>query len=412
MSLVFERPYEFVPPIKRTFWPWLVQRLRLYDRHLRKNEGVIDFEIRHLERLKSSLDAGHGIILAPNHCRYADPLILGWVARELGIHVHAMASWHLFNQNRFETFALRAMGAFSVFREGNDRQSIEMAVNVLVEGVRPLILFPEGTMNRTNDSLKPLLDGVAFIARTAAKRRQKRLTESNGNGSAKGGKVVIHPVGIKYLCVGDIDQWAHQQLDTFEKQLGWSHMPKRDIRRRTIQLAEAQLALKEAQYFGRSQNGDLPTRRDALIEHLLEITEAEMELETDSSDVRERVRQIRSAVSSRFFDTETAAESKRNLRRHVVAADLAQAISSFPDNYVMAGEATDTRIVETIQRLQETVHGKADQSMPLKAVMEFAPAIGVSPKRPPRGEPDPVMQSLTESLEEMLERLAHEAKPM
>ena len=173
MSLVFERPYEFVPPIRRTFWPWLVQSLRLYDRHLRKNEGVIECEMRHLDRLKESIDAGHGIVLAPNHCRYADPLILGWPARKLGVHVHAMASWHLFNQNWFESFALRAMGAFSVFREGNDRQSIETAVEVLVQGKRPLILFPEGTMNRTNDSLKPLLDGVAFIARTAAKRRAK-----------------------------------------------------------------------------------------------------------------------------------------------------------------------------------------------------------------------------------------------
>ncbi|MEO1525891.1 MAG: 1-acyl-sn-glycerol-3-phosphate acyltransferase [Planctomycetota bacterium] len=412
MSLVFERPYEFVPPIRRNFWPWLVQSLRLYDRHLRKNEGVIDSEIRHLDRFKASLDAGHGIVLAPNHCRYADPLILGWPARELGIHVHAMASWHLFNQNRFESFALRAMGAFSVFREGNDRQSIETAVDVLVKGTRPLILFPEGTMNRTNDSLKPLLDGVAFIARTAAKRRQKKLAEQNGNADVGSGKVVIHPVGIKYLCIGDIEQWAHRQLDEFEKQLGWTHMPERDVRHRTIQLAEAQLALKEAQYFGRSQNGDLPTRRDALIEHLLAITESEMKLDNASSDVRERVRQIRTAVSTRFFDTETKPEEKRQLRRFVVAADLAQAISSFPDNYVMAGQATDTRIVETIQRLQETVTGKADQSMPLKAVIEFAPAIEVSPKRPPRGEPDPVMQSLTSSLEDMLERLAKEARPV
>ena len=172
------------------------------------------------------------------------------------------------------------------------------------------------------------------------------------------------------------------------------------------------LALKEAQYFGRSQNGDLPSRRDALIAHLLEITESEMQIEKDSNDVRERVRQIRSQVSARFFDPEIPAEQKRDLKRFVVAADLAQAISSFPDNYVMAGEATDTRIVETIQRLQETVHGEADQSMPLKAVMEFAPAIEVSPKRPPRGEPDPVMQSLTQSLEGMLARLSKEAKPV
>lgn len=151
MTVVFERPYQFVPPIRSTWWPWLIQRLRLYDWYLRRKEGVVDYELRGLEHLRRSLDAGHGILLAANHCRYADPLVLGWPARQLGFHVHAMASWHLFNQGPFDAFAIRRMGAFSVFREGNDRQSLETAIDILSSGERPLIIFPEGTTNRTND---------------------------------------------------------------------------------------------------------------------------------------------------------------------------------------------------------------------------------------------------------------------
>ena len=67
------------------------------------------------------------------------------------------------------------MGAFSVNREGVDRQAINMAIEILETAERPLIVFPEGAVSRTNDRLHALLDGVAFIARAAAKRRAKHV---------------------------------------------------------------------------------------------------------------------------------------------------------------------------------------------------------------------------------------------
>lgn len=410
MTVVFERPYEFVPPIRSTFWPWLIQRLRLYDRYLKRNEGVVDYELRGTEHLKRSLNEGHGILLAPNHCRYADPLVMGWPARQLGIHVHAMASWHLFNEGPWERFALRRMGAFSIFREGSDRQSLETAIDILVDAKRPLILFPEGTTNRTNDVLKPLLDGVAFIARTAAKRRAKRHADASGPGDQPGGKVVVHPVAIKYLCIEKIDDWAGRQLDAFERRLGWRRMPRRDIVSRTVQLAEALLALRETQFYGHSCGGELPPRRDALIEFALSSTELQMGLDKTSDEVRERVRLIRSTASARFFESQVDPEIENELRRHVLAADFAQDLSSYPDSYLMSDQVTDTRIVETIQRMQESVNGKADHSIPLKAVIEFAPAIEVDTSRPPKGQRDPLMQSLDDQLTAMLKNLSTEAR--
>src|SRR5690606_18357668 len=101
-----------------------------------------------------------------------------------------------------DRFAIPKMGGFSIWREGLDRQSLDMAVELLAEARRPLLVFPEGTTNRTNDSLQPLLDGVLFIARTALRRREK----------ADGGAVVIHPVGIKYVFQGDIVAWSDRYL--------------------------------------------------------------------------------------------------------------------------------------------------------------------------------------------------------
>ena len=106
-----------------------------------------------------------------------------------------MASWHLFMQDRVQTFLLRRAGAFSIYREGIDRAALNTAIDILAEAQRPLVMFPEGFISRTNDRLNPLLDGVSLIARSAAKKRAKLEPPK---------KVVVHPVAIRYSFHGDI----------------------------------------------------------------------------------------------------------------------------------------------------------------------------------------------------------------
>ena len=108
MQNVFvEKPYRFVPRF-RARWPqWLLLRSGLLGHRLRTREGVVAHEIRQLERLEESLRAGHGILLAPNHPRTADPLVMQYVARRLNTPFYTMASWHLFNQGLLHRCALR-----------------------------------------------------------------------------------------------------------------------------------------------------------------------------------------------------------------------------------------------------------------------------------------------------------------
>src|SRR4029450_5236829 len=108
---------------------------------------------------------------------------------------HVMASWHLFQGSRLYRWAIRALGGFSVNREGVDRQAINMAIELLAEAKRPMVIFPEGATSRTADHLHALLDGVAFIARAAAKKRAKQMPP---------GRVVVHPVAFKYFFAVDI----------------------------------------------------------------------------------------------------------------------------------------------------------------------------------------------------------------
>lgn len=407
MSVVFGRPYRFVPPHRGDLWPAMIQRFRLIDWHLRRNEGVVSHECRWAERFADSLRRGDAVLLAPNHCRYADPIVLGWLARATDTFVYAMASWHLFNQNAWQSFAIRRMGAFSIYREGPDRQSLDTAIRILERAERPLILFPEGTTNRTNDVLKPLLDGVTFIARSAARRREKQT----------GGRVVIHPIGIKYLCHGDFRPWAEEQLHELERQISWKPPRGRSVLDRTLRLAEAMLSLKEIEAFGRSQAGDLRQRRDRLMLRLLGDAEALLAISPDPDDsIRDRVRKIRTEAATRHFSANPwrieAGEVATELEDAVAAADLAQFLLSFPDLYLQPGRVTDTRIVETIQRIQEVIFGKASDSMPLHVVIEVDEAIAVPVEKAPRGQADPLLAELESRLAGMLERLSREARPV
>ena len=342
MTVVFDRPYEFVPPHRGNLWPSFIQTFRIVDRYLKRKEGVVSYECRGLDHLRESLGRGDGILLAPNHCRYADPLVLGWPAREVGTHVYAMASWHLFNKGKFDSFAIRKMGGFSINREGTDRPSLETAIEILAQAERPLILFPEGTTNRTNDVLKPMLEGVSFIARSAARRRKK----------ADSGQVVMHPIAIKYLCVSGFPGWADRQLTRLEQHLGWQKQLGRSFLQRTIRLAEGLLTLQEIQYLGKAQGGSLSDRRDQLIAHLLQVTE-------DRLGNRGARKKRCVTESDRFAPRLPVNTSPRRLtktNRFVcgatwVAADLAQELSSYPDCYLQGEQVTDTRVIETIQRI-------------------------------------------------------------
>ncbi len=66
--------------------------------------------------------------------------------------------------------------------------------------------------------------------------------------------------------------------------------------------------------------------------------------------------------------------------------------------------------METIQLMQESLLGKADVSIALKAVVDFGEPIPVPSERAPRGGEDPVMTQLRSRLVEIVGQLAGEAR--
>src|SRR5277367_4817872 len=77
----FPEPYRFIAPYRSTFWCRIARYL--IPRQLRRNMQVTRWQFQGLDRLRASLAAGAGVMLASNHCRWPDPLVLGTLGIEM-----------------------------------------------------------------------------------------------------------------------------------------------------------------------------------------------------------------------------------------------------------------------------------------------------------------------------------------
>jgi 1-acyl-sn-glycerol-3-phosphate acyltransferase len=394
-KIIVEKPYRFIPPYRTTFWSVIIRALRVHQFYLWRTEGVTSYEVRNVERLRASIDAGHSVLITPNQPRTADPLAMGWLTVEANTHVYSMASWHLFHQNWLNAWAIRAMGGFSVNREGVDRQAINTAIDLLAEGQRPLVIFPEGATSRTADRLQAMLDGVAFIARAAAKKRTKQSPP---------GKVVVHPIAIKYYYGGDIRQAADDVLTDIEHRLTWQ--PQRDLSllARILKVGSALLSLKEIEYLGHSQSGRLAERMGRLMDRLLGPIEQEWFGRVQAGPVVPRVRGLRMKILPDMVVGRVTPDERTRRWQQLAQIYLAQQLSAYPPDYLT--RPTVDRVLEMIEKFEEDLTDKARLHGKLKVVLQMGEAIEVSPERDRKAEIDPLMTAIQASLQAMIDELA------
>lgn len=390
-NLISTQPYRFVPPRANVFWwriiVWWMQR------QLRKSDGVTTWEFRGLDRLRASLDAGSGVLLASNHSRPCDPSMMGLLSKEIGRPFHAMASWHLFLQGRVQRFLLQRVGAFSVYREGMDRESLKCAIRILAETQSPLVIFPEGIVTRNNDRLLDLMDGVSFIARSAAKQRAA---------AAKPSKVVVHPVFVRYFFEGDLTATISPVLEKTEARLSLQAQGRLPLRERIIKTGHALLALKETEYFGSLQSGRVRERLPRLLEHVLGPLEREWNTGRGDQDTMSRVKRLRTAILPDMVRGGlTEAEVARRWRQF---ADLyfAQQLYCYSAEY-LDGTPTPERLLETVDRYEEDLTDKATAHPPLHAVISVGEAIEAAPTRDRGTENDPLADEVQRQLGILLE---------
>jgi 1-acyl-sn-glycerol-3-phosphate acyltransferase len=392
---IVAKPYRFVPPHAGRLWPALLRPAVPLLAWL--YAGVRRVEIRGLEHLTESLTAGHGVMLCPNHPRRGDPLLVSRLSAVAGRPFHYMAAWYLFERlGAVSRWALRRCGAFSVHREGLDREALKSATRILAGGRRPLVVFPEGVVTRLNDRVCPLLDGPAFIARAAARQRAQ---------ASPAGRVVVHPVALKYYFRGDAHAVAERILDDLERRLTWRPQRHRPLVERVYQASRAVMALKEIELFGSTQEGTLPRRIAGYIDALLRPLADEWLGGAGGGSVAERVKRLRGAIVPDLAVGELGEAERARRWGHLSDIHTAQAASFYPGDYV-ASRPTAERILETLERFEEDTAGRCRVLRPFDVVLEVGESLPVTPERAGRaGGEDPLTAHLLGRIQAMLDRL-------
>ena len=108
---------------------------------------------------KDNIPKDGACVLVCNHYRAID---CGFVARAYNKDAFFLAKKELF-KNKLVAKLIKSYGAIPIDRDKPDIKSMLMATKVLKEGHK-LVVFPEGTRNKTQDDLMPLKPGSVVFA--------------------------------------------------------------------------------------------------------------------------------------------------------------------------------------------------------------------------------------------------------
>jgi hypothetical protein len=381
----FAEPYRFIPPHRGLFWPHVAKRT--IPIKLRRSMRVLKWDFEGLDRFRDSLRQGAGVVLASNHCRWADPMVLGMLGVAAGTYLYYLASYHLFKQSRFQGWMLNRIGGFSIWREGVDREAIRESARILADAERPLVLFPEGTWFRQNDRVAPLQDGLALIARQAVRQAER--------------PVLIHPVGLKYWMLEDPRPVLRRRLAHHERRLGWRPQEHLDLVERLEKLGGALLGLKEVEHFGQAQPGTLDERIARLCEsHVSGLEKFYLGREYDGW-VMERVRRLRQRLVRRLH--EGAGDQEARVRRALDDLLFCENVSAQSQDYLRE-HPTLERLTETLERIEETLADDIEVVVaPAAAVVSVGPAIDA--RTVTRDSADPLAPQLRAAIQAQVDHL-------
>jgi hypothetical protein len=363
-KIIIAEKYKFVPPHKGNFFPavlgpwvpWL----------LKKDHGITSVKFLGLEKLAGLVRSGRAVILAPNHCRPPDPMIVSLGAKRAGTNIFTVASWHLFKQTWWQTFLLPRLGVFSIYREGMDRESLRCCVEILTDGRRPLLLFPEGVINRTNDRLGEFMEGLAMVSRLGAKQRADK-------------QITILPVALRYTFKGDLETSVRPVLDELEARLSWTPRQDLTLRQRVDRLAGALLSLKELEYFGAVQQGSSEDRLAGLADRILSPHEELWLRGRKAGGVKARVKALRIAVMPVLLKAGTPVETKELIWSALRDVYLAQQLGNYNTDY-FSYAATETQILETVEKFEEDLKDRVRIFRPMGALMTVCDPVLVGPE--------------------------------
>lgn len=338
-------PYRFRPP-----WidSWMRPLGLMINReiHLRRKYRVRRLVNEGFGRVAELCDAGHAVMLAPNHSDHSDPHVLMEVLRRHGQRPFFMGAREIFEVNRISAWALQSMGVFSVDRDGPDLSAIKTAISLLESSSSPLVMFPEGEIYHHHRRLDPLNEGVASILLKASARLPV------------GKKAWLVPVALRFFHEPSAEATFRPRLSRLEDRIGWLPKPSMPTGERILRLATGVLALKETEYLGFAGQGGIQERLAQLCENLLSIVESRYPRDARAATPPERVRALRFRIRRRLLDADHPPSDgeRAGLLDDLDRVFTALQAHSYIGDYLTADPTVD-RSAEMIMKLEEDLLG-------------------------------------------------------
>ncbi|MDX2037284.1 MAG: lysophospholipid acyltransferase family protein [Isosphaeraceae bacterium] len=369
LPLADELPYRFFPPRASRFWLW-AGRFYWKGTLLRKQRKVMRIEVEGLDRLRSIVGKGDGVLITPNHCDAADGAVMLDLATRIGSPVCFMAAYQvLLNNGRLGRALLPRMGAFPVDREGTDLRAFKTGVEILSSAKLPLVVFPEGEVYHVSDRLTPIREGAASLAVSAA----KKLAEAKRT-------VWIVPAAIKYRFLDSYDPLPDlaRAMDRLESRFTWWPETEASLVARIYRYGEALLGLKELEYHGAVRRGPLHERIARLRDEILDRLEERLGAPRKNETVPVRVKELRRLCIEALSAEDVAPERVRLLRRDLHDLFTVIQLFSYPGDYVREAPTVE-RAAETLLKFEEDLLGYDDAEPvgPRRAIVRIGEPIDV-----------------------------------
>jgi hypothetical protein len=243
--------------------------------------------------------------------------------------------------------------------------------------------------------------GVPFIARAAAKKRAKSGSD--------GKRVVVLPTAIKYLFKGDLNSEIEPILEEIEARLSWRKQRGLSLLNRVYRLGGSLLTLKEMEFFGESGSGDLTSRLQRLIDHLLQPLEEQWVGGRAEESVIHRVKNLRKAILPAMIEGDLSQDEWQSRSDQLADMYLAQQLSLYPPKYIASSPTVD-RLLETVDKFLENLTGEERPHPPITAVVQVGEAIDVDPRTRRGQDGDSLLAAIEGQLGKMLSELASESR--
>jgi hypothetical protein len=372
---------------------------------------VGDDDLATLEAIK-----GKRCLLLPSHSGGFEPFIILHLSKLLGDDYNYLAALEAFEKSPIIGWLMQRIGAYSIIRGTPDRPSFQMTKQLLVNGKRWLVIFPEGQTVWQNDTVMPFQQGVIQLAFKAYEEAVKQDAEAS---------FFCVPISIKYAQLEDMRAQREASLARLESQLfATESLPPLSQYERLRRIGGAVLAANEKKH---SVKPDTETSFDDRIQRLKEtiVRRVELQLElTPRADhtLLDRIRALFNAVDRIVFEEPPESEYEQKLmnERQQAAQDLYEdlwrvlQLVAIYDGYVRESMSVE-RFMDVLCLLEMEVLGKRNIWGPRKAMVKVGDPVDLRDHYPSyKTGKRAVIQQLTLELEsqvrQMLATLADHAR--